>query len=42
MWWKLKLSEKVNYDNLTYHYKGKDIVEKSFNDFDNAFFLKKR
>ena len=32
----LKLIEKVNYDHWTYHYKGKNIVEKSFNDFDNA------
>ena len=34
-----ELSKKNNYDNLTYHPKGKNI---SFNNFDNVFsFLKK-
>ena len=33
----LKLSEKISYDDLTYHYKGKNIVSKRFNGFDNTF-----
>ena len=39
----LKLYEKINYDNLTYHYyKDKNIDNKRFTDFYNAFsFLKK-
>ena len=32
-----KLSEKIDNDDLTYLYKGKNIGDKSFNDFDNAF-----
>ena len=33
----LKWSKQINHDNLTYHFKGKNILEKSFNDFDNEF-----
>ena len=33
----LELSEKINYDDLTYHFKVSNIREKSFNDFDKAF-----
>ena len=35
----LELSEKMNYNNLTYNFKDKNICEKSFNDFDNAISL---
>ena len=33
----LKLGEKIHYDDLTYHYKGKNIVSKRFNGFDDTF-----
>ena len=37
-----ELSEKINYDDLMYHFKDRDIREKLFNDFDNAIsFFKK-
>ena len=29
----------MNYNNLTYNFKDKNICEKSFNDFDNAISL---
>ena len=36
-------TKKINHDNLRYLYKGKNIGEKSFNNFDNAFsFINKR
>ena len=38
----LELSKKNNYDDLTYHFKGKNICEKCFNDFDNAMSLFKK
>ena len=38
----LELSKKINYDDLAYHFKGKYICEKSFNDFNIVFsFLRK-
>ena len=37
----MELSEKINHDNLAYHYRSKNIAGKIFNNFDNAFiFLK--
>ena len=36
-------TKKINHDNFRYLYKGKNIGEKSFNNFDNAFsFINKR
>ena len=35
----LELIKKINYDDLTYHFKDRNIPEKSFNDFDNAICL---
>ena len=37
----LKLSKKINYNDLTYNYKGKKIGDKNLKNFDHAFgFLK--
>ena len=33
----LVLSKKNNYDDLTFHFKGKNIGNKSFKNFDDAF-----
>ena len=33
----LELTEKINYEDLMYHFKIKNICENSFNDFDNVF-----
>ena len=39
----LKLSKKINYNNLTYDYKGKKIGDKNLKNFDHAFgFLKNK
>ena len=37
----MELSEKINHDNLAYHYRSKTIAGKIFNNFDNAFIFSK-
>ena len=37
-----KLSKKNNFNDWTYHYKGKNIREKSFKDIDHTLSFQKR